>query len=291
MKCLFLYTTFILSLLLFSCSKTEFPQNTPQLVIDGYIDDGGFPVVMVTTSVAVSTESQEFSNLADHLLRWATVSINNGESEVFLTGKIDKEFFPPFIYTTSRMRGEAGRTYILKVEYENFIATATTTIPEKPQLDSIKVMPTDTDSLCRVSLCFTDDPNSKDYYKIFVRKGSHSKQWLSSYLGIVNDDILNGNSEIDVNQGQILTDTLDFTPFFSYNDSITIKFAKIDESSYSYWNDYENYTSFSRNPLFPISQNLHSNISGGLGCWYGCGATISYLILRDYAPANQMSAP
>ncbi len=271
-------------LLLVSCDEVEFKENSPQLVIEGYIDDGGFPVVMLTTTVAVTEEPQKFDDLAGHMLRWAKVSVSDGDTEVILTGRIDKSYFPPFVYTTSSMRGEAGKSYTLKVEYDNYRAEAVTTIPYRPHVDSVKVEPTEVDSLCKISLCFYDEIDRKDYYKVFVRKGVRSKQWLSSFMGVINDDVLDGCSEVAVNQGHFVTDTLNFTPFFCYDDTVVIKFARIDQDAYSYWNDYENYISFSRNPFFPLTANLQSNIEGGFGCWYGCGAIFLYLPLCDYAP-------
>ena len=270
--------------LLTSCYEVDLNQNTPQLVVEGYIDDGGFPVVMITTSLAITNETQRLDSLASHLLRWATVSVSDGENEVLLTGKIDESYFPPYIYTTSRMRGQQGKTYKLKVKYGEYKAEATTTIPLCAQIDTVIVTQTEVDSLCQITLGFNDNPESKDYYKVFVKKGMRSKQWISSFLGVVNDDVLNGYAEIAVNQGQFLPDTVAFTPFFCYDDTVAVKFARIDEEAYRFWNDYENYISLSRNPMFPLTQNLRSNIKGGMGCWYGCGATIQYLPLNEYKP-------
>ncbi len=283
----YVFLIFILfSFSIISCEDVDFSNNTPQIVIDGHIDNGGFPIVLLTTSVPVSSDPIELDNLEKHLLRWAKVSINDGSDEIILTGKYDSSYFPPFIYTTGRMRGQTGKTYTIKVEYENFYATATTTIPPCPQVDSIKIHPTEVDSLCKIVLHFTDDKISTNYYKTFVRNGTESRQWKSSYLGIINDAVLGDNPEITINQGSILTDTIDFTPFFNYNDTISIKFCEINETAYKFWNDYENHTSFSKNPLFPITQNLHSNIIGGFGCWYGCGATIIHIPLTDYKENN-----
>lgn len=36
-------------------------------------------------------------------------------------------------------------------------------------------------------------------------------------------------------------------------------------------------TTLSRNLLFPVTNNLHSNIDGGLGYWFGYGACFATL--------------
>ena len=74
-----------------------FSQDSPEIVVEGWIEDGGFPVVIVTTSVPVSTDYKDWDTLMDHLVRWAKVSISDGEKEVILTGKMDTDYFPPYI--------------------------------------------------------------------------------------------------------------------------------------------------------------------------------------------------
>lgn len=265
-----------------ACDHADFPSAVSSLVVEGYIDAGGFPVVMLTTSVPVSSSVQYLDSLQEHLIRWARVAVSDGENEVVLTGKFDRNYFPPYIYTTGGLRGEVGKTYTLTVDYDRYHATAVTTIPSVPQIDSIRVLPTSVDSLCSIKIAFTDSQHEKNYYKVFVRKGVYARQWRSSYLGVLDDGLLDGCSELTVSNGELLTDTLEYTPFFQYTDTIGVKFAAIDREAYLYWKSYEEYTNFSRNPLFPVNNNLFSNIQGGIGCWYGCGANIFYLNLNEY---------
>lgn len=274
---------FILSFILVSCDDTVIQPETNQIVVEGYIDNGGFPIVFVTKAISLSSESQEL-DIMDYCIRWAKVTINDGNKDIILTGKWDDGYFPPYIYTTSHIRGIENNKYTIKVEYENFNATATTTIPSKPTVDSIKIIPTEVDSLCQIKLCITDNPKERNFYKVFVRKftNKYNKQWLSPYLSIVSDEVLNNTNEILVNQASYILDSKDYIPHFSYDDIISIKFAQIDEAAYNFWNDFENQTSFSKNPLFPLSENLATNIDGGFGCWYGCNAVFINLSLSKY---------
>ena len=61
-------TLFIIGLI--ACSQAELTTHEPELVIEGYIDDGGYPVVMLTTSLPVNTDGFSFDSLSTHLLRW-----------------------------------------------------------------------------------------------------------------------------------------------------------------------------------------------------------------------------
>ncbi len=262
--------------------QEEILSEQPLMVVEGFIDSGGFPVVMLTTSVPISEESVQFDSLASHLLRWAKVSINDGEQTVILTGMLDRDYFPPFIYTTSRMRGKVGKTYTLEVEYQDYHATAVTTIPEPPQVDSFSVRPTKGESQCEIVAHISHKGDEERYYKAFVRMGRWGKQWDSAYLGLIAGDAIQENAELAVNRPWLITDNEEYKPSFNYADTLSVKIACLDAEAYRFWKDYEDHLNFSRNPLFPLTRNLHSNIQGGIGCWYGCGASIHPFALSDY---------
>jgi len=266
----------ILAAMLQACDTQQWPEYEPLLVVEGYVDDGGFPLVMLTTTVPVSREPQYIDSLGDHLLRWAKVTVSDGEQEVILTGMVDRAFFPPFVYTTSRMRGRAGQSYTLTVDYGDYHAWAVTTIPEAPVVDSFKVSPSDTDSLYSLSACLSPASLKRNYYMTFVRMGRNGRQWLPAYLGLVADNEAMSDQlmELPVNRPWLITDTTEYTPYFAEKDTIMVKISRIDEQAYQFWKGYENNINFSRNPIMPYSHSLHSNIEGGIGCWYGCGAVI-----------------
>lgn len=253
-------------------------------MVEGYIDHNGFPVVMVTTTVLVNSSGESLDSLSHHLLRWARVAVSDGEKEVVLTGMVDKKYVPPYIYTTSRLKGASGKTYTLTVDYGDCHATAVTTIPQCPKVDSVRVSPAVQDSLCSVVLSFSQEGNKRAYYKAFVRRGRYGKQWLPSPLATVNGELIDGASHLVINRPDLITDTNHYSPYFSYSDTISIKFAQIDERAYRFWSDFDNHVNFSHNMLFPSFNNLRGNIDGGMGCWYGCGAVYGSFILANYRP-------
>ena len=268
-----------------SCDSPTSEAASPLLVVEGSIDDGGFPVVIVTTSVAVHSGYHEpLDSLGSHLLRWARVAVSDGEQEVVLTGKYDRAYTPPFVYTTTRLRGEAGHSYTLTVDYGDYHARALTTIPAAPSVDSMWVLPVIQDSLCSIVVTFNDDGACRRYYKAYVRRGRYGHQWLPAYLGTVSNEVLAvGGNELVVNQASLATDaSQEYVPYFGYGDTVSVKFAQIDEVSYRFWSDFDNNTNFSRNPLFPSVTPLRGNVEGGLGCWCGCGAVTQEFVLNDW---------
>ena len=114
--------------MLVACEADFTTEKKSDMVVEGWIDEGGYPVVILTKSLTISDKYQRIDSLAQYLIRWAKVSVSDGERKVVLTGKYDSRFFPPYIYTTGNMRGIAGKTYNLDIEYKDWHATATTDV-------------------------------------------------------------------------------------------------------------------------------------------------------------------
>lgn len=68
-----------------------------------------------------------------------------------------------------------------------------------------------------------------------------------------------------------------FSPFFSYSDTLKIKFTTLDGPSYAFWDSFEDDVSLSGSPFFSTNSNLRGNVSGGLGYWCGYGSSVYYL--------------
>ena len=119
-----------LSFLLGGCSQDVSTSSLSQLVVEGWIDAGGFPVVKLTRTIPLSDDALSLDSLSRYMDRWAKVTISDGERTEVLAGRYDKKYFPPFIYTTYDMRGEEGREYSLRVEAsDGKVAEARTRIP------------------------------------------------------------------------------------------------------------------------------------------------------------------
>lgn len=276
---------FILALLLtcfcLGCEETEVKQVPPQLVVEGWIDSGGFPIVKLTTTVPVSKQAQSTDSLDRFLVRWAKVTVSDGTREVVLTGMPNRDYFPPYIYTTSEMRGEVGKTYTLKVDYQNFHAHAVTTIPKPVALsrisaEKIPLYP----EWFKLRIDFKDDPATTDYYKVFVRLYGEKYDFHSTYFGTYNDRLLPIQASLLVENARqnVVNPT---ATFFKHYEIVNIKFCHIDSVSYAFWKSFDDYQSEGRNPLFNSMQNIRSNIQGGLGYWCGYGASYyAYQILN-----------
>lgn len=271
-----------LSALLLSCSGDYLPEQNDELVVEGWIEDNGFPVVILTKNINISNKYQSLDSLSSCIVRWAKVTVSDGEKSVVLTGRYMKGYTPPYIYTTSHFRGEAGKTYLLTVEYGDFHATATTTIPNTQKIDELTVERcAQSDTLYQISLRYNDDEAEQNYYQIFTRVGGREvRQYLAAYLGTIDNRVVKPKTKIPVYRGRDIN-TLDYTPYYTINDTVAVKFAHIDSTSYNFWYDYTRNLTTAGNMFFATAASLRSNIIGGTGYWCGMGSDIKYVAIRD----------
>ena len=269
------------------CEKDVLPPHKSILVVEGWIEDEGFPVVILTESLPVSQEYTSLDNISDYLVKWAKVTVSDGEQTEILIGKYEKGYFPPYVYTTSRIKGKAGRSYTLTVEYGDFYATAATTIPEPPTIDNISIKKcADADTLYQIDLIFQSKPSN--YYQISTRVGGDNRQFIASYLGCYDGKVLSPQSTLPVYQGYKRTGKSSYyTPYFHYNDTLSIKLANLDEAGFRFWDSYTKNLSLQGNLFLASYVNFPTNINGGIGYWCGMGTDIKNLIVSRWLNENK----
>ena len=256
-----------------SCAEENHEEVEPILVVEGWIDAGGFPKVSLTQSVPVSDKPYSLDELGEIVIRWAKVTVSDGEKTVVLTGKYTPNHFPSYIYTTSEMRGEEGKTYYLTVQYGDFYATAETTIPAKVEVEAFDTGTED--GVYTIKALIDDNPLEKNYYKFFIKVMERDSMYLSSSFAVIDDKDYTFPCKIPVTIGQ--SRIFDFAYGGSYvlteKDCVMVKYAQIDSAAYSFWDNYKNLVELGQNAFFSYSSNLPTNIKGGVGYWFGYGAT------------------
>lgn len=250
------------------CSGDIFSETEPRLAIDGFIEDGGFPVVIVTTTIPVTDRLMDEKEIRDCVARWAKVTVSDGENEVILTGKSDKDYFPSYIYTTGKLRGKAGRTYRLEAEYHGMKASAVTTIPDAPAISDIRVMKSEESGSQYYIQADFHCPEGL-HCAFFIRQEGEERSFKPAYLGLV--DHAAGSWAIYPPQ---LEKWAQMNPYFESGSTVDIKLCTMDDASYGYWESFAALSTFSSNVLVPYDDNLSSNVSGGEGLWAGYGTDV-----------------
>ena len=265
-----------------SCAPDYFEDKRSELVVEGWIEDNRPPVVILSKTLTLSDKYQSLTDLKDYIVTWAKVSVSDGVDTVVLTGKYDPEYFPPYVYTTGRMFGRVGATYTLMVEYEDIYATAETRILPSPVMENMRVVRSeDSDSLYQIEITMRDESPEKDYYQVFTKTGTSSKQFFASYLGYFTDDVITDGTFIPVFRGKSAMDE-DYTPYFKENDSVSVKIAHIDNGAYEFWSTYSKNVNMPSSMFLTAISRVPSNISGALGYWCGMGSLRKNIVISEH---------
>ena len=263
----------IMFLLSFSSCHYE-PIDYSKMVVEGWIDAGKHPIVMLHTSYSLNQPSDDTTQLidvlAEHMVLFGKVVIFDGEESVILTGRVDTNYLPPYIYTTTKIIGEIGNTYTLHATYKDFSAQSQTEIPTKASFDSIHVTEYNT-QLNIVGYANNLEPGAS--YIVMARTMNQSQYKIcpmGAFRATASSMAVTINNPIDFTGESAMLQTL-----FPKMDSVgvSIKFARVGEAEFLMWDSYiaQNMTQ----GLFFMEThgNIKSNIEGGNGYWCGMGAS------------------
>ncbi|MDR6764217.1 hypothetical protein J2Y38_004446 [Flavobacterium sp. 2755] len=276
------YILFLFALVLISCSKDDFSEQKSlesKIVVEGWIEEGDFANVLLSSSIPV-TDVIDSTNVLNHVIRSAKITISDGQNSEVLRVKNDKNRIPPFVYFGSTLKGEAGKEYSIKIEYLNRVVEAVTSIPKSVQLKSaeyIKKNPIDTTGYIFVK--FDDPPAEKNYYQIATKIDGEEPIFVPSFYGNLDDKNFKSSSvSVQINRGVLLFPKTKFTPYFADGDVIYVKLRTQTKEALDFWNSWQNEIVNSKNPIYPSNTSLKSNIKGGIGIWAGYGQ--STIIVR-----------
>ena len=257
--------------------------HPPSMVLEAWIDAGGYPVVLIHKSYVFADAADTTTSLSDiieqHLIPFGKVTLSDGERTEILTGRLDTMYMPPYTYSTINMKGEVGKTYTVTAKWKELNVQATTTIPPIAELDSIEIS-ADSSGLIKAFGYMSVDTLTNSYYALFLRTRD-SKQFSFMPFGVFENrdakdrmlkmQIFNPFTDTINNPKQLL----DF-----WRDSVTsepkiyqLKIASIDYPSYLFWKAY-NERIITKGILFvPVYRNIPSNVEGGLGYFSGLGSS------------------
>lgn len=258
------------------CNEEKTTLAEKRLVVEGWIDSGEFPVVKLTRTMPLGVDHKvDIDKLSDYMERWAKVTISDGERSEVMVGRYDKNYFPPFVYTSYEMRGEVGKTYTITVETDNGEkATAQTTIPEPMQLRNVCSEPAGGGDGYLI-YGYTDE---RKKCKLFVKNYWEDKEFQSMSMGLYDSDMYTDEGKVTV-KNSLTAWTEEYTPYFKKGDTVIVKVAALDDKSYDFWRSYEDMSMLSRLPMVPMTSNLKSNVHGALGYWCGYGVSVYMVVV------------
>lgn len=272
----------ILLLLLACTNEIELKQvdYTPKVVVDGYIESGGFAYVYLTKSSPFLT-SYDSASIRATFLNTAKVVLtcSNGDSEV-LTLSRQNTFFPPFVYKSIRMKGLVGETYTLEILSNGKSITASTTIPNPPTLLNFRMVPK-SDSTGLIQFDMMTETSKTSY--LFVRYKSLLADKDFHPAGVPVYKVLDARSVVGLHvyrcdeTNLYLTNTKNrpYTKWpryvFSKKDTVLMRIGSVDLKSYKVLISLFADQTLKDNPFALNSSGVETNIVGGIGRWTGIG--------------------
>lgn len=301
----------LMLLLLVGCEQDltiDLPEGKEKLVVEGHIEQGAPPIVVLTRSVPVFSEIS-LASLEESFVHGVQVSVSSKGQNYILkevsSGAFSEEMrevvsvqlgiskallsgnggFLFYVYTTDELLGELGESYSLRIAHENQALTAVTTIPQLNPIDSLWFVPhpdPQQDSLKTLYYRYNDPDTLGNSIRYFTKRNSEPF-FPGLFTSVFNDELVNGRTiSFPLDRGEPkgqLELNMDLYSYFGVGDTITIRWAAIDLPHYRFWFSLENEQNSNGSPI-GTPNITQSNIEGGLGIWGGYGVTYHRIIIE-----------
>lgn len=285
----------LLAILATSCEKDVNirPGSSPtQLVVEGRIEQGSFPVIALTHSLQYFTTIDPLV-LQNSFVHGASITItDNGQAYPLKEYRLDTLGVASIYYYTidSTRRpwpawGQPGHTYALQMEVGGKTYESTTTIPKNRMVvDSVwykRVLYDGDSSYTELRVRITDPAESGNFARYFTKR--NSEPYYAGLNSTQNDELMNGLTfNITLDRGVNRNEKLDLATYayFRVNDTVRLKFCNIDKPTYDFWRTLDFAYSSNGNP-FGSPVVIEGNVPGAQGYWGGYSVQYASIIMRD----------
>lgn len=299
------------ALLIVGCEKNiqiNVPPSTPEVVVEGTIEQGRPPLIMLSRSQGFF-DPTSVSSLANSFISDATVVMNGDTLTRICSSEIPDSLLLQIsnisgisaqtlaaidlcLYTTldTAQFGHVGTTYSLKVFADGKELNSITSIPHPIPLDSLWFTLYGSDTAYGVINARLSDPDTTgNYYRWQAQRINHNEDGeildfypIAPFGSVFDDQFINGTSfhffyGRGTNPGGSNPSIYDKDGLFRKGDTVVVKFSCIPHSAYEFYQTFESQLGSTGNP-FATPANVVSNIDGGLGIWAGYGASYDTLI-------------
>ena len=278
------------SLLFQACQseiEVKLPDYEPKVVVEGYIENGKPPRVMLTRSVPYFQYMDYDYPVENVLVMDASVIVYAEDGEGQRLNFVECEDSPYRYAYVGRFPGRENMRYDLEIEWQGKKYTASTRVLHTFDLDSIGFynesnLMGNTRKTIRVLL--SDDPLEANFYQFFVKihcKTIRDRVWVTCMPVAFDDATFNGltfNYEVlRANPSAFFMPLMTeeeqkeyFRVSYRPGDTVYVKYGLIDYDSYQFWNTGGNNASLGQNP-FTNPEPTISNIKGEnvTGVWCG----------------------
>ena len=269
-----------------ACSEKvvlDLPGSQEKVVVEGYIESGEAPYVILTKSIPYYTPIDS-NSLVELIIQDADLVTVTNQFGIVDTLTVQYNFLSyPYVYYQSsnpKFIGEEGQSYDLKVIVDTVSLSATTTITPAIPLDSVWFqIEGDLDSLGVAYAHLTDPEELGNYYRWYTKRIGKDTRFVAPLGSVTDDKFYNGESfdffyyrEPDP-FGEPENDFESF--YFKLGDTVAVKFVTMDYNTFNFWKTMETDFGSQGNPFAaPVTTVSNIEGDGGLGVWGGYGVAI-----------------
>lgn len=308
-----------LALLLTACEKeivVDLPETEPRLVVEGTIETGAPPLVILTRTQSYFAPT-DLNSIASIFVKDAVVVVSDGitvdtldricssqipdsliDEAAAITG-LDAALLASadicvFVDLGNDIIGVEGRTYSLRVEADGKVATSVTSIPQHVALDStwfrLAEQNANDDTLGFIWATLSDPDTIGNAYRWFARRinpGSDGEpkddDFIAPFFSVFEDKYVNGLTfDFNYNRGsepfsEAEDDENEERGYFKRGDVVVVKFVSMNLPEYQFYNTYYNNVA-TQGDLFSTPANARSNVDGALGIWAGTSFAYDTLV-------------
>lgn len=265
----------------------------PLLVVDGTIEDGKAPFIVLSTSLDYFSTIDPKILIASNVTN-AKLTLSDAGStkqlkayKQLLGGDYNLVYYSSDTTDISTaITGKTGTTYTLQIEYNNLQYSSVTTIPVIGKtVDSLwwKAAPYTNDTAKVVVMGrLTDPAGYGNYIRYFTKV--NSGPFLPGALSVYDDQLTDGTTyEYPMDQGIDRNDPPDEEDygFFKRGDTVTAKLANIDKATFDFWRTLEFAYQSVGNPFSSPVKVLGNVSNGALGAFCGYGVQYKTIIIPE----------
>jgi Domain of unknown function (DUF4249) len=244
-KSLFLLTAFLTSCDLEKVIEIDLPEYTNQLSVEWYIE-AGKPFRMTLTESVSYFDSARLPIINDALV----VISYNGISDTLRNGFLQDSTRFYNYFSNKIAPNQVGTVFNMYIkDKKGREVRAVTTLLPIAQLDSLRLLWNKSDTLASVLTSIQDNPNEKNYYRLFLHKGDtrrrpESRRWLTDQTATNNRLTIGSRFE------------------FVKGDTVIATVYHLTKDYYDFINSSDDAEDANQSPFDPPSA-IFSNIRGG----------------------------
>lgn len=287
-----------------SCEKTvklNVKANPKDIVVEGYIENGELPYVILTRAVGffdkIDFSSIQFVSGAQVVITDITaqksITLRQYDIDSVIGGKTFRltAYAPDFNDSLSvHFKGIEEHLYRLHIEADGKSMEGVTKIPTAYKLDSLWFEPVPGKEGIYDALkgLYPDPDTFGNTLKYQTKNNKYVKTgepeiFYDSFNFAYDDAIINGTKftitfDLGYDHSQTLTgDDLFNQAYAKKGDTITLKCSSMDYGTYKFWSTLNIAQNSSGNP-FATPLKVQGNVQNAIGVWGGYGTTYYHII-------------